>query len=232
MKAAILEQLIADRAAKRPVVLASDLQTGDAQLIYPLERSAQSNHAALAAAALEALHQDKGTLFDDAGKNIFLNVFNPPLRLIIVGAVHIAQPLSRMAAIAGYQVSIIDPRQAFATEQRFPGIELIDDWPDQAIEQLKPDRRSAIVTLTHDPKLDDAALASALNSPCFYIGSLGSKKTHNARLERLRRMGFAPDDFNRIHGPVGLSINASSPEEIAISILGQITQTLRNGKPS
>lgn len=232
MKAAILEQLIADRAAKRPVVLASDLQTGDAQLIYPLERPGQSNHAALAAAALEALHRDKGIIFEAAGKNIFLNVFNPPLRLIIVGAVHIAQPLSRMAAIAGYQVSIIDPRQAFATEQRFPGIELIDDWPDQAIEQLKPDRRSAIVTLTHDPKLDDAALASALNSPCFYIGSLGSKKTHNARLERLRRMGFTPDDFNRIHGPVGLSINAGSPEEIAISILGQITQTLRNGKPS
>ena len=232
MKAAILEQLIADRAAKRPVVVASDLQTGDAELIYPLERPSQPNNTALAAAALDALNQDKGIIFDDSGKNIFLNVFNPPLRLIIVGAVHIAQPLSRMAAIAGYQVSIIDPRQAFATEQRFPDIELIDDWPDQAIEQLTPDRRSAIVTLTHDPKLDDAALESALNSPCFYIGSLGSKKTHNARLERLRRMGFAPDDINRVHGPVGLSINASSPEEIAISILGQITQTLRNGNPS
>ena len=232
MKATILEQLIADRTAKRPVVLASDLQTGVAELIYPFEKSSQTNNAELVAAAFDALTQDKGTVFDEAGKNIFLNVFNPPLRLIIVGAVHIAQPLSRMAATTGYEVAVIDPRDAFATEQRFPNIQLIDDWPDEAIEALKPDRRTAIVTLTHDPKLDDAALASALKSPCFYIGSLGSKKTHGARLERMERLGFTQDDLTRIHGPVGLRINASSPEEIAISILAQITQTLRNGNPS
>jgi xanthine dehydrogenase accessory factor len=144
-----------------------------------------------------------------------------------VGAVHIAQPLARMAALAGYVVSIVDPRSAFATEERFTNVELSTEWPDEALERVKPDRRTAIVTLTHDPKLDDPALIAALRSDAFYIGALGSKRTHAARLARLTKEGFGDNEFARIHGPVGLDIGAVSPSEIAVSILAQMTLILR-----
>jgi xanthine dehydrogenase accessory factor len=182
--------------------------------------------------ALIALQRDQAGMIDVAGKTYFLNVFNAPLALVIVGAVHIAQPLSRMAAIAGYGVTIIDPRTAFATNDRFPGLTLFTDWPDEAMAKIKLGRRSAIVALTHDPKLDDPALAAALGSDAFYIGALGSKKTHAARLERLRERGFTKEQLARIHGPVGLSIGALSPAEIAISILGQMTAMLRQKEPA
>ncbi len=214
-----------DRAAKRAVALATNLVTGTEQLLYALD-DAQTE---LAQQARIALREDKARTVETPEGEVFINVFNPPLRLLIAGAVHIAQPLARMAALAGYDVTIIDPRRAFATQERFPGVTLLTEWPDAGVAELKPDARTAIVTLTHDPKLDDAALSTALNSDSFYIGCLGSKKTHAARLERLRLAGFEDAALARIHGPVGLAIGAKSPAEIAISILAQLTSALRGG---
>ncbi len=178
---------------------------------------------------LQAISEDNSGRLDEPNQNLFVQVFNPPMRLIVVGAVHIAQALAPMAVLAGYGVTVIDPRRAFATDQRFPGVSLLQEWPDDGLMALKPDRRTAVVTLTHDPKLDDAALDVALKSNCFYVGSLGSKKTHQARLGRLRRMGFSEAELGRIHGPVGLSIGALTPAEIALAILAQITQVRRKG---
>jgi xanthine dehydrogenase accessory factor len=157
----------------------------------------------------------------------FIAVHNPPLRLIVVGAVHIAQPLLTIARECGYACTLIDPRAAFGSSERFPGETLLDDWPDEALASLAPDARTAIVTLTHDPKLDDPAIHTALKSPAFYLGCLGSKKTHAKRLDRLTAAGFTPEEIARIHAPVGLDIGAKSPAEIAVSIMAQITQTLR-----
>ena len=161
------------------------------------------------------------------GRRLFLNVNNPPLRMIIVGAVHIAQPLSRMAVLAGYDVTVVDPRGAFASEERFPGLALNHDWPDEALAALAPDGRTAVVTLTHDPKLDDPALSAALRSDAFYVGSLGSRRTHTRRIERLAAEGFEPDDLARIRGPVGVDIGARTPAEIAASILAEVIAALR-----
>jgi len=224
MDAGILAQLVKDRAAKRPVVLATRLTDGVGELVYLTEKQEENW---LIKASHEVLASDRAAVVAGPDGNWFLNPFNPPLRLIIVGAVHIAQPLARMAALAGYDVTVIDPRTAFASENRFPDIDLRHDWPDEAMAALAPDTRTAVVTLTHDPKLDDPALQAALKSPAFYIGALGSKKTHAARLARLKEAGFEDIDIARIHGPVGLSIGAKSPAEIAISIMAQITETLR-----
>lgn len=223
MKDATLKQVLADQAAKRAVVLATDLSNGDERLIYPHEPGDDP----LLAAAQDAARLDKSAVVEDNGAQVFLNVYNPPLRLIIVGAVHIAQPLARMAAMTGYDVTVIDPRAAFASEERFPGVTVMTEWPDNAVATLAPDARTAIVTLTHDPKIDDPALEVALRSPVFYIGALGSKKTHNARLYRLGKAGFGDDDMARICGPVGLAIGAKSPAEIAVAVLAQITEHLR-----
>lgn len=157
----------------------------------------------------------------------FVQTYDPPLRLAIVGAVHISQALIPMAAQLGYQTLIIDPRTAFATPERFPGAHIDTRWPDEVLAEWQPDGASAVVTLTHDPKLDDPALKIALASPAFYIGALGSRRTHAARLERLGAEGIAPDDLARIHGPVGLSISAANPAEIALSILAGITAAWR-----
>jgi len=169
-----------------------------------------------------ALRDDKSRIFDQDGQSLFVQVFNKPLRMLVVGAVHISQALVPMAQTAGFGVTVIDPRGSFATDARFPDVTLIDEWPDDAMEELKPDARTAVVTLTHDPKLDDPALEVALKSDAFYIGSLGSKRTHASRLERLSELGFGEDDFARINGPVGLDLGATSPSEIAVSILGEI----------
>ncbi|MFZ5929655.1 MAG: XdhC family protein [Pseudomonadota bacterium] len=225
MKQKILDQLLRDCANKRAVALATNLATGTEQLLY-LSDEAKTE---LAQQARIALREDRARTVKTPEGEVFINVFNPPLRLLIAGAVHIAQPLARMAALAGYDVTIIDPRRAFATQERFPGVTLLTEWPDAGVAELKPDARTAIVTLTHDPKLDDAALSTALNSDSFYIGCLGSKKTHAARLERLRLAGFDDAALARIHGPVGLAIGAKSPAEIAISIMAQLTSTLRGG---
>jgi xanthine dehydrogenase accessory factor len=157
----------------------------------------------------------------------FIAVHNPALRLIVVGAVHIAQPLLTIARACGYAPTLIDPREAFGAAARFPGEVILHDWPDEALAALTPDARTAIVTLTHDPKLDDPAIRYALSSPVFYLGCLGSPRTHAKRLERLAEQGFMPDQMARIHAPVGLDIAAKSPAEIAVSIMAQITQVLR-----
>jgi xanthine dehydrogenase accessory factor len=163
------------------------------------------------------------------GRDWFLAVHNPPLDLVIVGAVHIAQPLAAMAAMAGYGVRVIDPRTAFATTERFPGITLVHAWADEALGNAPLGPRSAMVALTHDPRLDDPALIAALSSNCFYIGALGSKKTQAGRLARLKQSGFTGEQLSRIHGPVGLDIGAKSPAEIAISIMAEMTRVLRAG---
>jgi len=228
MQRAILDQLLADRANKVPVALATNLKTGAATLLYLYgKKGSQGWPHQVAEAARAALIADKATTIETADGPVFINIFNPPLRLIAVGAVHITQALGPMAALAGYEVVVIDPRGAFATSERFPAMRLSTAWPDEAMAELKPDLRTAVVTLTHDPKLDDPALAAALKSDAFYIGSLGSKKTHAARCERLRREGFTEADLARIHGPVGLAIGAKSPAEIAVAIMAQITRSLR-----
>lgn len=228
MKRQILEALQAAREARRPVALVTDLATGEQAL---LESGKVRGDLALAddalGAARQLLERDTSKAIDIGNRRVFVHVYNPPSRLIIVGAVHIAQALAPMAALMGYAVTIVDPRRAFATDERFPTVTLSDDWPDEAIEKLSPDRRTAVVTLTHDPKLDDPALAVALKSPAFYIGSLGSRRTHASRLQRLTALGFSEAELARIRGPVGLSIGAITPAEIAVSILGQITEARR-----
>ncbi len=227
MKRAILDAVIAARAQKRALALATNLETGaqlaitDAGNLGDLEAS-----AAISAAATDALRHDKPlTITGDDGR-VFVQPFNPPLRMFIVGGVHIAQALAPMGVLAGYDVTVNDPRGSFASQERFPGVTLSDQWPDEALAAYVPDSRTAIVTLTHDPKLDDPALAVGLRSPAFYIGALGSRKTHAARLERLAALGFSDEDLSRIHGPLGLSLGGRSPAEIAIAALAQATQAL------
>ncbi len=159
----------------------------------------------------------------------FVAIHNPPLRMMVVGAVHIAQPLVRMAAMAGYDAVIVDPRPAFASAARFPGVTVLDDWPDEALAAQGLDARTAVVTLTHDPKLDDPAIRAALRSDCFYLGCLGSTRTHAKRVARLTEAGFSEADIGRIHAPVGLDLGGRSPAEIAISVMAQVTQVLRKG---
>jgi len=224
MEASILQQLVRGRAEKRAVVLATRLTDGFQKLLYSTEKQEENW---LIKAASQVLASDRGAVVEGPDGDWFLNPFNPPLRLILVGAVHIAQPLALIGSLAGYDVTVVDPRTSFASAERFPDVALVTDWPDEAMATLAPDARTAIVTLTHDPKLDDPALQAALRSPAFYIGSLGSKKTHAARVARLAEAGFTQDEIARIHGPVGLSIGAKSPAEIAISIMAEITETLR-----
>ncbi len=224
MKAAVLAALNAARSEHRPVVLATDLASGEQALVdqdgAPLAGTLTLNQNLLESAQ-QALAEDRSAR--DADTGVFLQAFNPPLRMIVVGAVHIAQALVPMAQILGYAVTVVDPRRAWANEDRFPGIALTHDWPDEALTALKPDRRTAIVCLTHDPKLDDPALSLALRSPAFYIGALGSRRTHAKRRERLLESGLEEALFERIDGPIGLAIGARSPAEIALSILGKVT---------
>ncbi len=228
MKRQFLERALAAMRSGRPVALATQLKSGRQSFLEGDSLRGDLELDATAVAAIRrALSEDRSGTIETTEGAVFVEVFNPPLRLIAVGAVHIAQPLARMAALAGYGVTVVDPRSAFATDERFPGVALSTEWPDEALARLKPDRRTAIVTLTHDPKLDDPALTAALRSAAFYIGALGSKKTHAARCHRLREAGFGDAEIARIHGPVGLSIAAVSPAEIAISVLAQVTQVLR-----
>ena len=228
MKRAVLDDLISARAAGTPVALATHLETGTQALVFADRSGGELDLDADAiAAARKAMVSDRGATVDTPAGRVFVHPFCPPARLIVVGAVHIAEPLVRIGALAGYGVTLVDPRRAFASRRPFEGFSVIDDWPDEALERLAPDQRTAVVTLTHDPKLDDAALGVALRSPAFYIGSLGSRKTHAARLHRLRKLGFSDEDLARIHGPVGLDIGALSPAEIAVSIIAEITRTRR-----
>ncbi|CAH2604957.1 Carbon monoxide dehydrogenase F protein [Rhodovastum atsumiense] len=220
-----LAALTAARAAKRPVVLATKLPSGE-QVLLP-DASAP---AELAEAARTALREDRSLTISLSDGEWFLQAYNPPVRLILVGAVHIAQALVPMAAQLGLAVVVVDPRRAFATEERFPEVTIRTDWPDEAMEALAPDSRTAVVTLTHDPKLDDPALDRALRSEAFYIGALGSRKTHAARLERLRALGHDEAALARIHGPVGLFIEAVTAPEIALAILAEFVAVRRGAK--
>lgn len=231
MKIDLLERRLAAQQAGQTTVLVTDLKSGAQMLLgedialgdLPLgnEERAAINRAVL---------DDRSQTIETAQGTLFIEVWSPPLRLIVVGAVHIAQTLARMAAETGYDVTIIDPRSAFASEARFPGVTLATDWPDEVLPALRPDKRTAIVTLTHDPKIDDPALQAALRSDAFYIGALGSRRTHAKRGERLASAGFSAAAFARIHGPVGLDIGALTPGEIAVSILAQITAILRRDR--
>ncbi len=233
MKQDTLLRLIEARATKRPVALVTDLGTGQQSLVF--ETIVQGDFG-LSDDALrtvrDRLAQDRSgpvALGDDIEG--FVAVFAPPPRLLLVGAVHIAQALVPMAAQAGFDAVVIDPRRGFASEARFPGLTVVPEWPDDALKAIGLDHRCALVTLTHDPKLDDPALAEALNAPVFFIGALGSRKTHAARLERLTAMGLADTQLARIHGPVGLPIGADSPGEIAVSILAQVVAHRRGKAP-
>jgi xanthine dehydrogenase accessory factor len=226
VKRATLKAVTEARALGKSLVLATRLDSGEERVIAP----ASAGSDALAQAASTAAKRDQSVSVKVDGHTWFLNVFNPPPKLYIVGAVHIAQPLSRMAALRSFDVTVIDPRTAFATEERFPNLHLITAWPDEALADLPLDLRTAVVTLTHDPKLDDPALIAALKSEAFYVGALGSKKTHAARAGRLKTAGFDDAAIARIRGPVGLDIGAVSPAEIAVSIMAQIIETLRGPK--
>jgi xanthine dehydrogenase accessory factor len=227
MKSDTLKQLLKDQKSKTAVALATDLATGDQGLIYLDDATGVlADRPEVIAAARDAMRDDKSKMVSLPTGDVFFHVYNPPLRMVLVGAVHIAQPLSRLASVAGYDVTVVDPRQSFATEERFPGITIVDEWPDDGLNSLDLDRRTAVVTLTHDPKLDDPALGVAIRSPAFYIGSLGSRKTHAGRVERLTEEGFSAAEISRIHGPVGLDVGAVSPAEIAVSILAQVTAGL------
>lgn len=211
---ALLADLVAARSDRRAVALVTRPEGWTRALL------GAGNDAAVDA----RLKSDRSGMEEDGR---FIAVHNPPLRLIVVGAVHIAQPLLIIARACGYAPSLIDPRGAFGSETRFPGEIILDDWPDEALAALQPDARTAIVTLTHDPKLDDPAIHYALRSPAFYLGCLGSKKTHAKRLDRLAEAGFTAEEIARIHAPVGLDIGARTPAEIAVSIMAQITEALR-----
>lgn len=230
MKLSLFTELQARRAEKTPVAMVTDLNNGTQSLVT---RTSEIGDLRLSNERLDAVYQaidqDRSGRIGDSG--YFVHVHNPPLRMIVIGAVHIAQSLVPMAQLAGYEVVVVDPRQAWANDERFPNVRLLLDWPDDALALLKPDRRTAIVTLTHDPKLDDPALETALKSEAFYIGSLGSKRTHAKRLERLAETGIRPQALARIHGPIGLPLGSKSPAEIAIAILAQIIQ-VRHDRPA
>ena len=219
----LLAALTAARAAKTPVVVATQLP-GGAQLLLP----SPDAPAELTEAADRALLRDESGTVTIGNETWFLNAYNPPMRLIIVGAVHIAQAMMPMASALGLATTIIDPRRAFASVDRFPNVTLSHEWPDDAMIELNPDVRTAVVTLTHDPKIDDPGLDHALRSPAFYIGSLGSRRTHARRLDRLRALGHSDETLARIRGPVGLNIHAVTAPEIALSILAEIVAVRRN----
>ncbi len=225
MKAFLLQAVLAARAARRPVALATRLD-GTEEFLLPND----SAPPALNDAAFAALKRDRSGVAEIEGAAWFFDVHNPSPRLFIIGAVHIAQALAPLAAAAGLDVTIIDPRRGFATAERFPGFAINHDWPDVALQTIKPDTRSAIVTLTHDPKLDDPALVEALKSEAFYVGALGSRKTHGQRRERLAAAGFNEAALSRLHAPVGLDIGAITAPEIALSIVAEIVAHRRGGR--
>ena len=225
MKAETIAKVQEARARRRAVTLATRLSDAAETLIYrDSAEGALANDAAVLAAARRAMDVGASETLDHGGQKIFLNVYVPPARLIIVGAVHIAQSLAPMAAMLDFDVTVVDPRGAWATGQRFPGVKVIQEWADEAFQEMGLDANTAVVTLTHDPKLDDPALEAALRSDVFYVGALGSRRTHAKRKERLAEVGITDEMFARIHGPVGLNIGAKSPGEIAVSILGQIIE--------
>jgi xanthine dehydrogenase accessory factor len=226
VKLDILKDLNAERAARRAAIVVTDVASGAQRLV----KAADAARDPLKELLDKHLHSGKSGMEETPqGEKVFLTVHVPPLRLVITGAVHISQALAPMAQMLGYDVTIVDPRTAFATVERFPEVKVLAEWPDAALPPLGIDRYTAFVALTHDPKIDDPALTHALARDCFYIGALGSKKTHARRLERLKAQGLSDAALARIHSPIGLDISAVSPSEIAVAILGEITARLRAG---
>jgi len=225
MKAELLRMLQEWRAQKRACAIVTRLASGGTVLV---DDTSVAGALRLSEQELETVRARIAT--DQSGimeGDLFVRVYAPPLRMIIVGAVHIAKALAPMAGLSGFEVIVVDPREAFARSEQMAGVTTRVAWPDDALAELKPEARTAVVTLTHDPKLDDPALIAALRSEAFYIGALGSRKTHVKRVERLKEAGFSDEDVRRIHGPVGLDINAQTPAEIAVSIVAQIIGILR-----
>ncbi len=223
MRLDILKSLNAERAARRAAVIVTDIATGAQRFVA----AAQIDADPLRDILQSHLRSGKSGMEETAQGRVFLTVHVPPPRLVVTGAVHISQALAPVAALLGYDVTIVDPRTAFASPERFPDVKLIPQWPDEALPPLGVDRYTAFAALTHDPKIDDPALLHALSRDCFYIGALGSKKTHARRLERLKAQGATDGALSRIHAPIGLAIGAVSPGEIAIAIMAEITASLR-----
>jgi xanthine dehydrogenase accessory factor len=217
----LAEQIIEARASRRPVALLTWLASGAQRLV------ARGEEGGLGDAVGEAFRRDKSGTVETPDGEVFIRVYNPPLRMFVIGAVHTAQYLAPLAKMLDYDVTIIDPRGAFATDERFPGVTLIAEWPDEVLPQLGLDARTALIALTHDPKIDDVALKLALASEVFYIGALGSTRTHAKRLDRLKASGATDETLARIHAPIGLDIGSQGPAEIALSIMSQVTAVLR-----
>ena len=224
MKLDILRELNAERAARRAAVVVTDVASGEQRLVKASEVAARDPLKDLIE---KHIRSGKSGMEETPDGKVFLTVHVPPAQLVITGAVHISQALAPIAKLLGYDVTIVDPRTAFASIERFPDVKVIAEWPDVALPPLGIDRYTAFVALTHDPKIDDPALTHALARDCFYIGALGSKKTHGRRLERLKGEGVSDAALVRIHAPIGLDIGAVSPSEIAVAIMGEITARLR-----
>jgi xanthine dehydrogenase accessory factor len=223
VKLQTLTELNAERAARRPAIVITDIANGEQRLVRAKDFATDPLGGELA----RQLRTGKSGMVEAGGKRLFLNVYAPTARLVIIGAVHISQALAPMAQSLGYDVTVVDPRTAFASPERFPDVPLIAEWPDVALPPLNIDHYTAFVALTHDPKIDDPALLHAFKCDCFYIGALGSRKTHGKRGERLKGQGARDSDITRIHAPIGLPIGAVSPSEIAVSIMAEITAQLR-----
>ena len=223
MKLEILKTLNAERAARRAAVVVTDVATGKQRLV----KAAEVARDPLKEEIEKHIRRGKSGMVEMPAGKAFLTVHVPPPQLVITGAVHISQALAPIARLLGYDVTIVDPRTAFASIERFPDVKVIAEWPDIALPPLGIDRYTAFVALTHDPKIDDPALTHALARDCFYIGALGSKKTHARRIERLKAQGVSDGTLARIHAPIGLAIGAVSPSEIAVAIMGEITAELR-----
>lgn len=226
MKTETLALLNAERAARRPVIVVTDISDGIQRLVKAVDFAADPLHAELT----RQLRMGKSAMVEVDGKKQFLNVYAPTAKLVIIGAVHISQALAPLARSLDYDVTVIDPRTAFASPERFPDVKLIAEWPDEALPPLGIDRWTAFVAVTHDPKIDDPALLHAFEKGCFYIGALGSRKTHAKRADRLKAQGVSDADFAKIKAPIGLNIGAVSPSEIAVSIMAEITAELRMPK--
>ncbi|HKA72598.1 MAG TPA: XdhC family protein [Xanthobacteraceae bacterium] len=226
MKLEVLKALNTERAARRAVIVVTDVATGTERLV----KATDVEHDPLKDVLKERLRTGKSGMAETPEGRVFLTVHVPPPRLVITGAVHISQALAPMARLVGYDVTIVDPRTAFASIERFPDVKVIPEWPDVALPPLGIDRYTAFVALTHDPKIDDPALTHALERDCFYIGALGSTKTHARRVERLKGQGIGEAALARIHAPIGLKIGAVSPPEIAVAIMGEITARLRQAE--
>jgi xanthine dehydrogenase accessory factor len=228
MRLDILKALNAERAARRAAIVITDVATGAQRFVTAADAGGDPLRDILE----PRLRSGKSGMEETPQGRVFLTVHVPPPRLVVTGAVHISQALAPVARLLGYDLTIVDPRTAFASPQRFPDVTLIPQWPDEALPPLGVDRYTAFAALTHDPKIDDPALLHALSRDCFYIGALGSKKTHARRLERLKAQGVTEAALSRIHAPIGLAIGAVSPSEIAVAIMAQITASLRLAAPS